>query len=132
MSSYQQHDPRAPVHHTGPTGAPGTGMTGAGLHQGQPQGHGQGVTEKMSGGGGVTDKLHRSGSSGSSSSEDDGQGGRRKKGMKEKIKEKMPGGGGVHKDQQSHDTATGTYGTEQHQEKKGMVDKIKEKLPGTH
>ncbi|CAM0943550.1 unnamed protein product [Alopecurus aequalis] len=103
--------------------------------------------------------LHRSGSSSSSSSEDDGMGGRRKKGIKEKIKEKLPGG---HGDQQ-HTAATGgaygqqghtgmttgtdaTYGQEGHTgmtgtgahgttatgEKKGMMDKIKEKLPGQH
>ncbi|KAM0870285.1 hypothetical protein ACQ4PT_040086 [Festuca glaucescens] len=54
--------------------------------------------------------LHRSGSSSSSSSEDDGVGGRRKKGIKEKIKEKMPG----HNDQQ-HATATGgAYGQQGH------------------
>ncbi|KAF7038997.1 hypothetical protein CFC21_049084 [Triticum aestivum] len=35
--------------------------------------------------------LHRSSSSSSSSSEDDGMGGRRKKGIKEKIKDKLPG-----------------------------------------
>ncbi|VAI22871.1 unnamed protein product [Triticum turgidum subsp. durum] len=61
--------------------------------------------------------LHRSGSSSSSSmfisvavqsSEDDGMGGRRKKGMKEKIKEKLPGG---HKDnQQRMAMGTGTGG----------------------
>ena len=63
-------------------------------------------------------------------------GGRRKKGMKEKIKEKLPGG---HKqEQQGYSTTTpgGGYGTtggygEQTHEKKGMLDKIKEKLPGT-
>lgn len=65
---------------------------------------------------------------------------RKKKGIKEKIKEKMPGG---HKqEQQSYGTATttpgtgGAYGTtggygEQPHEKKGMMEKIKEKLPGT-
>jgi len=69
-------------------------------------------------------------------------GGRRKKGIKDKIKEKLPGG---HKDNQ-HATATGgaygqqqghtggTYGTEGtgESEKKGIMDKIKEKLPGQH
>lgn len=60
-------------------------------------------------------------------------GGRRKKGIKEKIKEKLPGG---HKqEQQSYSTATTTPGTggygEQPHEKKGMMEKIKEKLPGT-
>lgn len=70
-------------------------------------------------------------------SEDDGQGGRRKKqGIKEKIKEKLPGG---HKDdEQLQQTAYGEptttghgHGVEgEHQEKKGIMDKIKEKLPG--
>lgn len=73
-------------------------------------------------------------------------GGRRKKGIKEKIKEKLPGG---HKDDQ-HATATGgaygqqghtagttgttggTYGHGTTGEKKGIMDKIKEKLPGQH
>ena len=64
-----------------------------------------------------------------SSEEDDGQGGRRKKGMKEKIKEKIPGVG--HKDEQKHTggaTTTPAHG----QHHKGMMEKIKEKLPGTH
>lgn len=67
-------------------------------------------------------------------------GGRRKKGIKEKIKEKLPGG---NKDNQQHATATGgTHntggsGTGAHGttadgtgEKKGVMEKIKEKLPG--
>lgn len=82
-------------------------------------------------------------------SEDDGLGGRRKKGLKEKIKEKMPGG---HRDDQTHTSATTTpggfnekmsgghrddqtyagYDATEHPEKKGMMDKIKEKLPGHH
>lgn len=75
-------------------------------------------------------------------SEDDGQGGRRKKkGITQKIKEKIPGG---HKDHQSYDTAATTTtpgagggyggysgGDQQPHEKKGMMEKIKEKLPGT-
>lgn len=65
-------------------------------------------------------------------SEDDGQGGRRKKGLKEKIKEKLPGTG--HKEDHSHATSTTTPGgyqlAEQHHEKKGIMEKIKEKLPG--
>ena len=74
-------------------------------------------------------------------SEDDGLGGRRKKkGLREKIKEKLPIPiGGSHKDHQSHDTATTTPGTGgygytggKHHEKKGVMDKIKEKRPGTH
>jgi hypothetical protein len=62
-------------------------------------------------------------------------GGRRKKGMKEKIKEKLPGGG--HKDtaEQQQQTAVageyaGTHGAEATGEKKGVMEKIKEKLPG--
>lgn len=71
-------------------------------------------------------------------SEDDGQGGRRKKkGIKEKIKEKLPGG---HKDDEQQQTAYGEptttghgYGVEGEQhEKKGIMEKIKEKLPGGH
>lgn len=76
-------------------------------------------------------------------SEDDGQGGRRKKkGITQKVKEKLPGG---RKDHQPHDTtattttpgAGGGYGSgysggdQQHPEKKGVMEKIKEKLPGT-
>lgn len=79
------------------------------------------------------------------SSEDDGQGGRRKKGLKEKIKDKLPG---AHKDEHpqthtgatttpyggGHNIQTGTHtGThEEGHEKKGIIDKIKEKLPGHH
>lgn len=68
------------------------------------------------------------------SSEDDGMGGRRKKGLKDKIKEKLPGG---QKDEQTYGTQTTTqggggygYGEGQQHEKKGMMEKIKEKLPG--
>jgi len=67
-------------------------------------------------------------------------GGRRKKGIKDKIKEKLPGGhkdnqhatatGGAYRQQQGH--TGGTYGTEGTGEKKGIMDKIKEKLPGQH
>jgi len=72
-------------------------------------------------------------------------GGRRKKGIKDKIKEKLPGGhkdnqhatatGGAYGQQQGHTGGTtggGTYGTEGTGEKKGIMDKIKEKLPGQH
>ncbi|CAO2148788.1 unnamed protein product [Urochloa humidicola] len=89
--------------------------------------------------------LRRSGSSSSSSSEDDGMGGRRKKGIKEKIKEKLPGGNkdsnkqdmatGGAVGQQGHAagaTGTGVHGTEGTGEKKGVMEKIKEKLPGQH
>lgn len=71
-------------------------------------------------------------------SEDDGMGGRRKKG----IKEKLPVG---HKDNSRQDTAsrkqghvgmtaTGAHGTPEGAagEKKGLKDKIKDKLPGQH
>lgn len=76
-------------------------------------------------------------------SEDDGQGGRRKKkkGLKEKIKEKLTGG--KHKEEPSQtgsvtsptaETTTlpsgaGTYEHHEH-EKKSVMEKIKEKLPG--
>lgn len=71
-------------------------------------------------------------------SEDDGHGGRRKKGLKDKMKDKLPGGG--HKDEKYHGTATTTPGGynmsgegQRHEhEKKGMMEKIKEKLPGHH
>ncbi|KAM5546642.1 hypothetical protein ABKV19_001267 [Rosa sericea] len=64
----------------------------------------------------------------SSSSEDDGYGGRRKKkGFKEKIKEKLPGGNSDN----SGTTNTPPFDTRAH-EKKGMMDKIKEKLPCHH
>jgi hypothetical protein len=82
------------------------------------------------------------------SSEDDSMGGRRKKGTKEKIKEKLSGG---HKDSQYQQSAatggygpgseyTGTTGTgmgsggtyaEETQEK-GIMGKVKEKLSGGH
>lgn len=70
-------------------------------------------------------------------SEEDEHGVRRKKkGMKEKIKEKIPGvGSGVRHDQ-SHATSTTTPGGyeaagEYRHEKKGIMDKIKDKIPGT-
>nr|WNO46884.1 SK2-type dehydrin 1 [Sorghum bicolor] len=125
------------------TGGMGTGTGGMGQlgeHGGAGMGGGQfqpAREEHKTGG-----ILHRSGSSSSSSSEDDGMGGRRKKGIKEKIKEKLPGGhkdnqhatatgGGAAYGQQEH-TGAGTYGTEGTGEKKGIMDKIKEKLPGQH
>ena len=60
------------------------------------------------------------------------EGAHEKKGMMEKIKEKLPGG---HRDGDRHHTTatTGGYGTtttEGTHEKKGFMDKIKEKLPG--
>ncbi|PKA64667.1 Dehydrin Xero 1 [Apostasia shenzhenica] len=55
-------------------------------------------------------------------------GGRRKKkkGIVEKIKEKLPGG---HKEESERQQSEA--GEEKH-EKKGIVEKIKEKLPGAH
>lgn len=67
-------------------------------------------------------------------SEDDGHGGRRKKGLKEKVKEKLPG----HHDDRPEAVSTTTPGGyssaehEGHHEKKGIMEKIKEKLPGHH
>lgn len=52
--------------------------------------------------------------------------GRRKKGLKEKIKEKLPGG---HSKVESGQHP-GQEGPEH--EKKGIMEKIKEKLPGHH
>lgn len=71
-------------------------------------------------------------------SEDDGQRGRRKKkGLKEKIKETLPGGHkhghGPHEHEQTAGYgATGYAGHDQtRHEKKGMMEKIKDKvLPG--
>ncbi|KAK3224205.1 hypothetical protein Dsin_011230 [Dipteronia sinensis] len=76
-------------------------------------------------------------------SDDEGAGLRKKKGMKEKIKEKIPGAG--HKDDRpQHVSATtthcgyggmsgeGQYQQEHGHQKKGMMEKIKEKLPGQH
>lgn len=72
---------------------------------------------------------------------DHGQGVRRK-GIKEKIKEKLTGG--KHKDEHSHATTVtastanitissrpGAYEHQEH-EKKSMMEKMKEKLPGHH
>jgi hypothetical protein len=57
--------------------------------------------------------------------------------MKEKIKEKLPGGGHKDEQQQQQQTSatTGAYGTgtgaeATGEEKKGVMEKIKEKLPG--
>ncbi|KAL0905632.1 hypothetical protein M5K25_024067 [Dendrobium thyrsiflorum] len=98
--------------------------------------HGTGA-QQLHGGGLTPGVLRRSGSSSSSSSsEDDGLGGRRKKnkGIKDKIKEKLPGG---HKDnqnpQQHYDQGVAAAGVQtQETEKKGIMEKIKEKLPGSH
>ncbi len=74
---------------------------------------------------GLLGKLHRTNSSGSSSSSDEEggkkkKGGMKKKGIKEKIKEKLPGG----QNQSDEYVREG--------EKEGLVDKIKDKLPGHH
>ena len=68
----------------------------------------------------------------------DENGVRRKKGMKEKIKEKIPGVGGHSRaDDRSYANSTTTPGGyeaagERHHEKKGIMGKIKEKLPGNN
>lgn len=77
------------------------------------------------------------------SEEDDGQGGRRKKkGLREKIKETF--GGGKHKDKgegahtaaatttPASKTAATVPGQAPEHEKKGVFEKIKDKLPGQH
>ncbi|XP_062179338.1 dehydrin DHN3-like [Phragmites australis] len=122
-----------------------TGGMGMGAHGGAGTGAGTGGQFQPAREQHKTDGiLHRPG--GSSSSEDDGMGGRRKKGITEKIKEKLPGGqkdkqqghagmtGGAC-GQQGHTGMTGTGGThvtEGTGEKKGIMDKIKEKLPGQY
>ncbi|XP_017983363.1 PREDICTED: late embryogenesis abundant protein D-11 [Theobroma cacao] len=63
--------------------------------------------------------LHRTDSSSSSSSSEDEGTGRKRKGLKDKLKEKLPGG---HKDQhQPHPAASTTTPGQQH-EKNGMMD----------
>ena len=60
----------------------------------------------------------------SSDEEDEGkmkEGGRKKKGVKDKIKEKLPGQN-CNSDQPGH----------KGEKKVGLVDKIKDKLPGHH
>ncbi|KAL4634546.1 hypothetical protein ACB092_04G207600 [Castanea dentata] len=52
-------------------------------------------------------------------------------GLTEKIKEQIPGVG----HQQGHTTSTtapGHYGGQQHRQKRGVMQKIKAKLPGYH
>lgn len=73
-------------------------------------------------------------------SEDDGLGGRRKKkGLKDKIKDKLPGGNKQQDEYGSTNTAgigSDIYGRQggydQEPEKKGFMEKIKDKLPGGH
>ncbi|GJU50753.1 dehydrin Xero 1-like protein [Tanacetum coccineum] len=110
----------------------GQNIGGTGTTMGMGGGHGY-EEGKQGGAGGI---LHRSGSGSSSSSESDGEGGRRKKkGVVEKIKEKLPGGdhgGNQHSTQASATVGGGAYGNvgEEGHEKKGLTDKIKDKLPG--
>ncbi|XP_047329617.1 embryogenic cell protein 40-like [Impatiens glandulifera] len=89
-------------------------------------------------------KLDRSSSSSSSSSEeDDGMGGRRKKGLKEKLREKLNLGKEKEKEEGAFAAPVAfpatvpaakvtTYPAEPLHEKKSMLEKIKEKLPGHH
>ncbi|XP_004980462.1 water stress-inducible protein Rab21 [Setaria italica] len=134
------------------TGVHDTGILGGGGHTGMPGAAGMGPMAR------VTAPQHKTGgilrrsssSSSSSSSEDDGMGGCRMKGLKEKIKEKMPGG---HKGNQGKATAPGAYSgmtgytgptstgttgghgtttTKGTHEKKRFMEKVKEKLPGQH
>lgn len=70
-------------------------------------------------------------------SEEDEHGVRRKKGLREKIKETFGGGKHKEKDEIAHGTApTTTHGsaasTTVPAEKKGVLGKIKDKLPGHH
>ena len=66
-----------------------------------------------------------------------------KKGLVEKIKEKIPGIGNKQGHttsttapyQQGHTTSTtapGNYGGQHHYQKKGVMEKNKEKIPGLH
>ncbi|KAF8113700.1 hypothetical protein N665_0046s0049 [Sinapis alba] len=93
-------------------------------------------------------KLHRSNSSSSSSSEEEGEDGEKrkkekkkkivegdeKKGVMEKIKEKLPGHSEKPADSQVVNTEAAVPVTAEHhpEEKKGILEKIKEKLPGYH
>ena len=95
-------------------------------------------------------KLHRSNSSSSSSSEEEGEDGQKrkkekkkkivegeeKKGVMEKIKEKLPGHSEKPDDSQVVNTEAAvpvSDETAEHpEEKKGILEKIKEKLPGYH
>ncbi|CAH8342245.1 unnamed protein product [Eruca vesicaria subsp. sativa] len=95
-------------------------------------------------------KLHRSNSSSSSSSEEEGEDGVKrkkekkkktvegdeKKGVMEKIKEKLPGHSEKPEDSQVVNTEAAVPVTEETavhpEEKKGILEKIKEKLPGYH
>ncbi|KAE8655070.1 Late embryoproteinsis abundant protein D-11 [Hibiscus syriacus] len=79
--------------------------------------------------------LRRSGSCSSSSSSEDEGTGRKKKGVKDKLKEKLPGGALKEQQYQAASATTPGQGPtypQHNQEKKGVMDKIKEKLPGGH
>ncbi|XP_071922942.1 dehydrin COR47-like [Coffea arabica] len=98
--------------------------------------------------GGLLEKLHRSGSSSSSSSEEEVEEGgekkkkkKEKKGLKDKIKEKISGDKKdeekVEKCEEGTSIPVEKYAEPAHadaahepEEKKGFLDKIKEKLPG--
>lgn len=92
--------------------------------------------------GSLLEKLHRSGSSSSSSSseeevEEDGKKIRRKKekkGLKEKIKEKVSGEKKENVDHETHVPVEKyddpVHDQQEDDQKKGFLDKIKEKLPG--
>ncbi|XP_061336768.1 phosphoprotein ECPP44-like [Gastrolobium bilobum] len=92
----------------------------------------------------LLEKLHRSSSSSSSSSdeEDEGEGGdkkkkkKEKKGLKEKIQEKIGCDHKEEKEEEKEDTAVPVEKVEVDpahlEEKKGFLDKIKDKLPGQH
>ncbi|KAJ0693679.1 putative dehydrin [Helianthus annuus] len=105
---------------TGQTGYQGLGTeTGSGgttgFHQNVPMG-GTGIgtgTKDVYGGTGIGTGGHGHGDT------------HEKKGVMEKIKEKLPGG-------HSTDEQTTTTGYGDTREKKGMMEKIKEKLPGHH
>nr|AWJ68148.1 late embryogenesis abundant [Cleistogenes songorica] len=133
------------VHHgAGQTGGYGAG-TGIGGHDATAGAYG-----RQAGYGDTGTGVHDAGGYGGSDMGTGGtyaEGTQEKKGMMEKIKEKLPGG---HKDEygQQHTSTTtatggyapgrtgttGTYGTttEGTREKKSIMEKIKEKLPGQH
>lgn len=65
--------------------------------------------------------------------EDDGEGGRRKKGLKEKVKDKVHHDvQGQQGDSRGPDGYVQPTAKAEDGEKKGLMDKIKEKLPGNH
>ncbi|KAL2926665.1 Late embryogenesis abundant protein [Bienertia sinuspersici] len=138
--------------HGGPAGThggpPGRGTLGAALEGGDVGGQHQARRDqtRQTPGGGLSKEIQHTGAGSSSSAKARGEyveGGRRKKkGLGEKIKDKLMGG--KHKDQENVEVVGGTTLTtstvttlEHHEhdnehEKKGMMDKIKEKMPGHH